>query len=175
VVTTFGLSFWVFEDSDGVTSYSASYGSYQVVQTVIVASRSAVLIDLPVYLTRVVQVSRAIRLPITELAAESTVDSGPLIGAVAGGAVILALMIGASIFIVRLRKKANLNVEPPAAETDDTDGSQVVSLDDEMDEDVAQADPDIMESMRQYGGDDPVDDDVFDALAAATDSDSIFI
>jgi hypothetical protein len=174
IVDTFGHSVWVFEDSNGATTYSVSYGSYQVVKTVVVNYRSVVLIGLPVYMTRVVRISRAVWLATSEAPADSSIDSGTLIGGIIGAATVLVLIVGATIFLVRSRMRDNASLEPEISPNDKdfVDAPQMVSLDDDVNGDDNEMDLELQQSIKQYAGDD-LDGDPFD-LMPMTDDDSIF-
>jgi hypothetical protein len=153
VGVTYAVSQWVVVDAGGSESLQQTVVALATAQEVVVISTSFVQVQLPVYVSSIVQVSRIIRITSAVPPAGSGVSTGTLIGAVSGAGVVTALVAGAIIFVVR-SKKAHVG----SGYTDDS-SSQLENITpsgrEPTPQDQTEADQEneaLAQSLRFYGG-----------------------
>jgi hypothetical protein len=104
VRVTYIVSEWEIVGADGSDSFSQTLVASETVEQVVLISVSRVQVELPVYVSRIVQVTRVIRLTTASAQAGSGMSSGTLIGTVTGAAIVVALVVAGAVFIVRSKK-----------------------------------------------------------------------
>jgi hypothetical protein len=101
VGVTYTISEWVVVDAVSSESLQHTVVALATAQEVVVISASFVQVQLPVYVSRIVQVSRIIRITSASPPAGSGISAGTLIGSVSGAGVVIALIVAAVVFVVR--------------------------------------------------------------------------
>jgi hypothetical protein len=114
-------------------------------------SASLTQIDLPVYVTRIVQISRIIRIASPPDQAEGGMNSAMLIGTVSGAALICALIVAAVIFIVRSRRAGAQGSSEDSADTITPSISAIPKLDTDADVGGDEENIELAQSLAQFG------------------------
>jgi hypothetical protein len=119
---TITYSLWQLIESDasGNERVTQTVVSFATVAEIIMISMSRIQVELPVYVSRVIQISRIIRITSLQVEAGDSMNAATLIGSVSGVALVISLIIAGVLFVVRSKG---------GAETPNTDSdSQIEEL-----------------------------------------------
>lgn len=146
VGVTMTVSHFIFSDNIGSRTLSATVQSFALLSEIQISWVTVGMMDIPIYVTRMVRVSHAILLPQSD-APSSGLSSGALIGIVSGSAVVLAILVGVAIFLLRHRKESEDGGSSDDEKTKET--SKVVSVETDTSVDEPDA-PDVENALKQF-------------------------